>query len=117
MARSSQMFRSSTSRDIAQIGRLLRELEGQLAHLAKSVASDARDASSTVPDLISHALSDLSDRFQTSVQGRARIVGHEAARVGTGIWHKVEDEVVNRPLAALAIAAGIGFLIGALNRR
>jgi ElaB/YqjD/DUF883 family membrane-anchored ribosome-binding protein len=25
--------------------------------------------------------------------------------------------VVHRPLAALAIAAGIGFLIGALNRR
>ena len=29
----------------------------------------------------------------------------------------VEDEVVNHPLTALAIAAGIGFLIGALNRR
>ena len=117
MARSSQMFRPSTSRDIAQIGRLLRELEGQLAPLAKSVAFDARDAGSGVPDMISQVLSDLSDRFRTTVQSSARTVGHEATRVGAGVWHKIEDEVVHRPLAALAIAAGIGFLIGALNRR
>jgi ElaB/YqjD/DUF883 family membrane-anchored ribosome-binding protein len=117
MARSSQMFRPSTSRDIAQIGRLVRELEEQLAHLAKSVAFDARDASSQVPDMISQVLSDLSERFRTTVQTSARSVGHEATRVGAGMWHKLEDEVVHRPLAALAIAAGIGFVIGALNRR
>ena len=95
----------------------MRDLEGQLAHLAKSVAADARDAGSNVPDLISDALADISDRFRTTVQSSARSVGAEAARVGSGAWHRVEDEVVNHPLAALAIAAGIGFLIGALNRR
>jgi ElaB/YqjD/DUF883 family membrane-anchored ribosome-binding protein len=117
MARSSQMSRSATSRDIAQIGRLLRDLEGQLTHLAKSVAADARDASSNVPDMISDAFSGLSERLGTIVQSNARSVGEEAMRAGTGAWRKVEDEVVNRPLTALAIAAGIGFLIGALNRR
>jgi ElaB/YqjD/DUF883 family membrane-anchored ribosome-binding protein len=128
MARSSQMSHSATSRDIAEIGRLLRDLEGQLSHLAKSVATDARDASSNIPDMISEVLSGLSERFRTGVQSSARNVGqeaarvgtdawHEAARVGTGAWHRIEGEVVSKPLAALAIAAGIGFLIGALNRR
>jgi ElaB/YqjD/DUF883 family membrane-anchored ribosome-binding protein len=117
MARSSAMARSATSRDIAQIGKLLRDLEGQLGHLAKSVAADARDAGSNVPDMITRVLSDMSERFRTTVHDRALSVGEEAARVGTGAWRRIEDEVVNRPLTALAIAAGIGFLIGALNRR
>jgi len=117
MARSSALSRSATSRDVAQIGKLLRDLEGHLAHLAKSVASDAREVSSNVPDLISDAFAELSERFRTTVQSSARGVSAEAARVGSGAWHRVEDEVSNHPLTALAIAAGIGFLIGALNRR
>jgi ElaB/YqjD/DUF883 family membrane-anchored ribosome-binding protein len=117
MARSSALSRSATSRDVAQIGKLLRELEGHLAHLARSVAADARDVSSNVPDLISDAFSELSDRFRTTIQSSAQSVGTQAARVGGGAWHRLEDEVTNHPLTALAIAAGIGFLIGALNRR
>jgi len=109
--------RYATSRDIAEIGRLLRDLEGQFGHLAQSVAVDARQASSTVPDMISQALSDIAERVRATVQYSARSVGEEATRVGSGAWRKIEDEVVHRPLAALAIAAGIGFLIGALNRR
>jgi ElaB/YqjD/DUF883 family membrane-anchored ribosome-binding protein len=107
----------SSSREIAQIGRLLRDLEAHLGHLARSVAADARDAGSNVPDLISQALADMSDRFRSSVQDRALSVRAEAARVGSGAWHRLEDEVVSHPLTALAIAAGIGFLIGALNQR
>jgi ElaB/YqjD/DUF883 family membrane-anchored ribosome-binding protein len=117
MARSSALSRSATSRDIAQIGKLLHDLEGHLAHLAKSVAADAREVGSNVPDLISDAFSEISDRFRTTIQSSTRNVSAEAARVGSGAWHRVEDEVANHPLTALAIAAGIGFLIGALNRR
>jgi ElaB/YqjD/DUF883 family membrane-anchored ribosome-binding protein len=117
MARSSALSHSATARDIAQIGKLLRDLEGHLAHLARSVASDAREVSGNVPDLISDAFSEISDRFRSTVQSSARNVSAEAARVGSGAWHRVEDEVANHPLTALAIAAGIGFLIGALNRR
>jgi ElaB/YqjD/DUF883 family membrane-anchored ribosome-binding protein len=85
--------------------------------LAKSVAADARDVGSNVPDMITHALSDMSERFRTTVHDRALSVGEEAARVGSGAWRRIEDEVTHHPLTALAIAAGIGFLIGALNRR
>jgi ElaB/YqjD/DUF883 family membrane-anchored ribosome-binding protein len=66
--------------------------------------------------MIADAWADMSGRFN-DVQHGARAVGTEAARVGTGAWHKIEDEITHRPLTALAIAAGIGFLIGALNRR
>jgi ElaB/YqjD/DUF883 family membrane-anchored ribosome-binding protein len=112
--------RHSTAHDIAEIGRLLGEIEGQFGRLARSVAVDAREATGTVPDVISHALVDIADHVREIVRYGARSVGEGASRIGTrttGAWHKVEDGIVNRPLAALAVAACIGFLIGALNRR
>jgi ElaB/YqjD/DUF883 family membrane-anchored ribosome-binding protein len=37
--------------------------------------------------------------------------------MGQGALNRIAREVTERPLVALAVAAGIGFLIGALNRR
>jgi ElaB/YqjD/DUF883 family membrane-anchored ribosome-binding protein len=116
MARSSSIFGATPSRDIAQIGRLLQDLEGHMTHLTKSLGLDGRGGRNSVPNMIAEAWSYVSDRFH-DVQQSARGVSAEAARVGTGAWRKIEDEVTNHPLTALAIAAGIGFLIGALNRR
>ena len=116
MARSSSIFGSTPSRDIVQIGRLLQDLEGHMTHLAKSLGLDGRGGGTRVPSMIADAWADISDRLH-DVQHSARGVSAEAARVGTGAWRKIEDEVTSHPLTALAIAAGIGFLIGALNRR
>lgn len=117
MARSLRKSGYTTPLDISEVGRLLHELEGRLGQLAAFISANAREASGTVPDRISDAWSDVSERVRTSLRHNARGVGAEASRIGTGVWHTIEDEVVNRPLLALAIAAGIGFVIGALNRR
>jgi ElaB/YqjD/DUF883 family membrane-anchored ribosome-binding protein len=79
--------------------------------------SSARHAQDSVPDAISETWSDLSDRMGTALQTHARTMGREATRAGTEAWRRLEHEVGYRPLLALAVAAGIGFLIGALNRR
>jgi ElaB/YqjD/DUF883 family membrane-anchored ribosome-binding protein len=117
MARSLRKAGYATSLDIGDIGRLLSDLEERLAQLAAFVAANAREASSSVPDRVSGTLVDISERFGKTFRHNARSIGQEATRVGTGVWHKLEDEVTHRPLLALAIAAGIGFLLGALNRR
>jgi ElaB/YqjD/DUF883 family membrane-anchored ribosome-binding protein len=109
--------RHATSFDVSEIGPLLRDLERVLTRLAGFVSANAREARGAIPDRISEAWSDVSDRLRSTVRTNARDMGEEAARMGQGLWHRIEDEVVHRPLVALAIAAGIGFVIGALNHR
>ncbi|MFL4970310.1 MAG: hypothetical protein ACJ8EU_16385 [Xanthobacteraceae bacterium] len=103
--------------DVNEVVSLLRDLEPILMRLATYVSANAREARGAIPDRISEAWSDVSDRLRSTVGYRARDMGAEAAQMGKGVWHKIEDEVVHRPLVALAIAAGIGFVIGALNHR
>jgi ElaB/YqjD/DUF883 family membrane-anchored ribosome-binding protein len=116
MARSSRRGVSATSLDFGDISRLIGDLERGLGQLAAFVSANARHATETVPDRMSDVVSDISDRLH-ALRFNARTVGGEAARVGTNVWHRIEDEVVARPVLALAVAVGIGFLIGALNRR
>jgi ElaB/YqjD/DUF883 family membrane-anchored ribosome-binding protein len=107
--------RQGYANELAEIGRLLRDLERNLEQLGRSAVSNARHAQSTVPDAVSETWSELSDRVSSALQGHA--LGKEATRVGAQAWRRLEREVGYRPLVALAIAAGMGFLIGALNRR
>jgi ElaB/YqjD/DUF883 family membrane-anchored ribosome-binding protein len=117
MALFARKTRHAASFDIDDVVTLLRDLEPILTRLAAFVSANAREARGAIPDRISGAWSDVSDRLRSTVAYRARDVGEEAARMGKGVWHRIEDEVVHRPLVALAIAAGIGFVIGALNHR
>jgi len=117
MARSLRRAASATPFDAGDIGRLLQDLERRLSEVAAFVAANTRQASSSVPDRLSESLSEVAERLRTSLRENARSVGEEASRVGSSAWHRVENEVVHRPLLALAIAAAIGFAIGALNRR
>ena len=122
MARSLRKPAYAASFDVGEIASLLHDLEGRLAQLAGLISANARAARSALPDSISDAWSDVSERMSDVSERmlsnpRLNAIGREATRMGTGVWHKVEDEVVERPLLALAVAVGIGFLIGALNKR
>jgi ElaB/YqjD/DUF883 family membrane-anchored ribosome-binding protein len=113
MARGLRKTAYAPSLDAGEIGRLLYDLERAIAQLA----ANAREASGAVPDRISETLSDLSHRVGASIRHNARSVSEEATRMGTGAWQRIEHEMIHRPLLVIAIAAGIGFVIGALNRR
>jgi ElaB/YqjD/DUF883 family membrane-anchored ribosome-binding protein len=117
MALFARRTRHATSFDVNDIVTLLRDLEPILTQLAVFVSTNAREARGAIPDRISETWSDVSDRLRSTVRYRTRDMGEEAARMGQGVWHRIEDEVVHRPLVALAVAAGIGFVIGALNHR
>ena len=107
---------SAPSFDMGDISRVIGDLERNLGQLAAFVSANARHATGVVPDRMSDVLSDIVDRLH-GLRFNARTVGGEAARVGSNVWHRIEDEVVERPVLALAVAVGIGFLIGALNKR
>jgi ElaB/YqjD/DUF883 family membrane-anchored ribosome-binding protein len=113
--------------DWSEIGRLLLDLErglsqlstfmaGRVREVGSAIPERVREVGSTIPDRLSDTLADVSDRLRVLMRDN-RHVGEEAIRVSQGALNRIEREVVERPLVALAIAAGIGFLIGALNRR
>ena len=107
----------TASDDITDIEReiagLMQDLEnrvGKLNSLTRKTASHAANGGS---DYVSETLSDTAERLRNG----AHAVSDEAAKFGTDALRKIEDEIEQRPLLTLAIAAGIGFLAGMAGRR
>jgi ElaB/YqjD/DUF883 family membrane-anchored ribosome-binding protein len=122
------MFRhSNRARDLAEIERRMQFLERRLDRLgnvasraAASGLASAAQATDRVGDAVISALGDLVDRFRggaRNVGGEAARFGHEASKLGNDALRRVTSEIRHRPLMTLAIAAGIGLLIGYAGRR
>ena len=107
----------STSEDIAEIEReiagLMRDLENRVGRLNTLSRKGASHAASEASGFVSDTLSETVDRLRNG----AHTVTDEATKLGTDALRRIEDEVEQRPLLTLAIAAGIGFLAGMAGRR
>lgn len=107
----------STSDDIADIEReisgLMHDLENRVSRLNSLTRNGVSHATTEASDYVTETLSDTADRLRNG----AHAVTDEASRLGTDALRKIEDEVEQRPLLTLAIAAGIGFLAGMAGRR
>jgi ElaB/YqjD/DUF883 family membrane-anchored ribosome-binding protein len=123
------MFSQSTysramSADLAEIERRLRALEKRLERAGSRTAAGAAQAADRMGDAIASALSDMSDRFREgsrSVGGGALKLGNEAAKeaakLGNDALQRLANEVERRPLTTLAIAAGVGLIVGLAAHR
>ncbi|MGH6769800.1 MAG: hypothetical protein ACRECO_12370 [Xanthobacteraceae bacterium] len=122
------MFRQAMeARDLAEIERRMRTFEQRLDRLGGVAARESRNAvtsisqgSARVADAVMTAIGDIVDRFRDNARsagGEAARVGQRAAEFGSHALHRVSSEVEHRPLVTLAIAVGIGILIGAAARR
>jgi len=113
MARKSR----STSDDIADIEReiagLMHDLENRVGRLNTLSRKGASHAAHEASDYVSETLSETAERLRNG----AHAVSDEATKVGSDALRKIEDEIEQRPLLTLAIAAGIGFLAGMAGRR
>jgi hypothetical protein len=114
----------ATSADIADLARRVQMLERQLGRAAgaagRNVSAGVSQTADRVADTLAAVLIDAADRFRggaRSMGDEVSRVGHQAARLGNDALRRISDEVERRPLAVLAIAAGIGFLIGIAGRR
>jgi ElaB/YqjD/DUF883 family membrane-anchored ribosome-binding protein len=96
-----------------EIGQLMSDIETRVGKLNELAKRSTRDAANGASEFVSDTINGATER----VRNGASAVGDEAARLGGDALRKVEDEVSQRPLLTLAIAAGIGFLAGMANRR
>jgi len=106
----------------------LRAIENQLGALGitagRRASARASAAGSQLADGITPILNDLADRFrrgQRATVDEAASLGNEAvrlgARVGNDALTRIAGQAKERPLITLAVAIGVGLLIGFAARR
>jgi ElaB/YqjD/DUF883 family membrane-anchored ribosome-binding protein len=106
----------------------LQAIEKELGALGKSAGRRASSGVSTaanqIADAIAPVLADLTDRFRRSQRAaldQATSFGNDAVRAGSRAGNdaldRLTDEAKQRPLVTLAVAVGIGILIGFATRR
>ena len=109
--------KATVADEIAAIENLMSDLEKRLGRLSSVGKREVSGASSDVGDFVSEALARIKDRVRETASDASHTVADEVSRLGTDAFKKLTDEVENRPLMMLAVAAGVGFLVGLANRR
>ena len=116
-ARSRRAVKAS---NLGHLEQLIRDLEARVSELTSdsSIRSNVRQASSQAGNLMSGATQQMGEVVAdtlTDVADKLRNGAHSMtsmARLGTGAFQKIADEVEKRPFMTVAIALGIGFLAG-----
>jgi len=115
----SAYFRATSAQD-GEIERRIQSLEQQLERVASRGAASASNASDGLGDTIASVLSNMVARFSGgsgSVSDEAMKFGSEATKLGNDALRRLSEEVEHRPLVTLAVAVGVGVLMGAISRR
>jgi ElaB/YqjD/DUF883 family membrane-anchored ribosome-binding protein len=105
----SSRFGQLTSAQTGEIERRLQELEKRLHEIG------CRDIVGDLSDVIASALSSWADRFRqgaSTVGDQSAAFSKDAARLGTMAIDRIGDESRQRPLVAVAVALGVGVLVG-----
>jgi ElaB/YqjD/DUF883 family membrane-anchored ribosome-binding protein len=108
------MFSRSGSR-ADDVEHRLRALERRLERIGGRSAAGATQAVDHVGDVIASTLSSLAEVLRgraSSMSTDVAKLGGEAAKLGDRALLRVADEVEHRPLITLAVAVGIGILVG-----
>jgi ElaB/YqjD/DUF883 family membrane-anchored ribosome-binding protein len=114
---------------ISAIAGHLRAIEKELGGMGKSAgrraSSSASAAGNQIADVIGPILSEIVDRFrrgQSLAVDEATSFGNEAVKTGARLGNersaaRIASEAKHRPLVTLAVAIGVGVLIGIAGRR
>ncbi len=97
------------------IERRLQALENRL----NTTSTNARESAENLGDAIASALTGWADRFRQgagTVGDQSAALGRGAAKLGNVAVNRIADETGRRPLFALAVAVGVGILIGMAAR-
>lgn len=113
----SSRFGQLASAQTGGIERRLQTLEKRLSEIgARARAStNSRDIVGDLSEVIASALSTWADRFRQgadTVGDQSAALGKDAARLGTMALDRIGDETRQRPLIAVAVALGVGVLVG-----
>lgn len=115
----SSRYSRAISAEVGDLERRLRSLEKSLEKIGARASTNAKETAEGFGDAIASALLGWSDRFRhsaTSLGDHSATVGRDAAKLGGVALRRVSDETEAHPLFALAVAVGIGVLIGMVSR-
>lgn len=110
-------YNQAFSSEIGDIERRVKALQRGLEKLGTH-SSNARDSTDGLSEAVASALSTWADRFRQSTNSlgdQSAAFGKDAARYGTAL-NQISKETEQRPLVAIAVALGIGILIGMATR-
>jgi ElaB/YqjD/DUF883 family membrane-anchored ribosome-binding protein len=113
-------YSRAVAANVAEIERRLHALERNLERVGSRTAASATATADELRDGIASTLASLIDRFRSSADtiGRdAAKLGDTATKAGSDALRRLSDEVEHRPLVVLAVAVGVGFLLGVAIRR
>jgi len=113
---------------ISAIAGHLRAIEKELGGIGNSAgrraSASATAAVNQVADAIGPVLKEIEDRFRTGQRlavDEAASLGNEAVktgvRIGNDALERIATQARHRPLVTLAVAVGVGILIGIASRR
>src|SRR5215467_4655330 len=98
--------------NVREIERRLRSLEQQLERVGDRTSASTAEVVERVGAAIAPVLNDIADRFR----GGAHSMSDEAAKLGNDALRRLSNEVEHRPLVTLAVAVGVGILVGLASR-
>lgn len=117
-------YPASIASNVSAIEQRLRQLEGQLERIGRTggrrASASLSEATDQIGPAIASALSEMLDRLRTGgrrVGKDAMRFGNDAAGFGNDALNRLSTEVEHRPLMTLAVAVGVGILIGIAGRR
>jgi ElaB/YqjD/DUF883 family membrane-anchored ribosome-binding protein len=119
----SSRYTRAISAEVGEIERRLRSLEKNLEKIGARASTNARDSAEGFGDAVASALFGWADRFRQSTDSlgdRSAAIGLDAAKLGAKFGERaltrVSDETERHPLFALAVAVGVGVLIGVVSK-
>ena len=116
----SSRYTRAISSEVGDIERRLRILQNVFEKLRERSSATARDSTEGPGEVVASALSSWADRFRqgaNSLGDQSSAFGKDAARYGTAALAQISKETEQRPLFAVAVALGVGILIGIAARR
>jgi ElaB/YqjD/DUF883 family membrane-anchored ribosome-binding protein len=113
-------YSRATSAHVGEIERRLRTIERRLERAGGRASASATQTVDHVGEVVASALSGIAERFRGDASGMAQEAarfGSAAAKVGNNALHRLSEEVEHRPLVTLAVAVGVGILVGLASHR
>jgi len=98
--------------NIREIERRLRSLEQQLERVGGGTSASTAEVAERAGAAIAPVLSSIADQFR----GGTHSMSDEAAKLGNDALRRLSNEVEHRPLVTLAVAVGVGILVGLASR-